>query len=381
MLPSSYQTHLQSHLNDIQIMTLEILVELLQKERRVRLERLAELFPQPILFQSRRRNLQRFLDLLPLNPQTIWFPIVQDWLTQTFALEQRLSIVIDRTQWKDYNIMMVSLVYGKRAIPLHWTLLDKQGQSNLSEQQFILRPVFNLLHNYEVVLLGDREYHSVALADWCIDQGISFVLRLPKSTTVQLTDEHEFERLDALPLTPGMSIQEVNVQVTQHKGFGNFNLVLRHKRAYGGASTQEPWYLLTDLEDRDDALPCYADRFSIEPMFRDYKSGGYHLEACHADPHRLFTLILLIAIAYTTATLRGKQIRQKQVHPYVARPTETHRTRKRHSDFWLGLYGKVWLDPYDLWGTWADKLMALKPQKRSFFQRGLRAIALIQSTF
>jgi hypothetical protein len=104
MLPSSYQTHLQSHLNDIQIMTLEILVELLQKERRVRLERLAELFPQPILFQSRRRNLQRFLDLLPLNPQTIWFPIVQDWLTQTFALEQRLSIVIDRTQWKDYNM-------------------------------------------------------------------------------------------------------------------------------------------------------------------------------------------------------------------------------------------------------------------------------------
>jgi hypothetical protein len=94
MLPSSYQTHLQTHLDAVQLMTLEIWVDLLQKERRVTIERLATLFPQPILFHSRRRHIQRFLDLLPLNPQTVWFPILQDWLAQTFVSSQRLSIVI-----------------------------------------------------------------------------------------------------------------------------------------------------------------------------------------------------------------------------------------------------------------------------------------------
>lgn len=381
MLPSFYQTHLQAHLDDIQRLTLEILVDLLQKERRVTIERLATLFPQPILFQSRRRQIQRFLDILNLNPQTLWFPILKDWLAQTFEPCQRLSLVIDRTQWDTYNVLMVSLVYGKRAIPLHWTLLDKRGQSNLSEQQWVLHPVFQLLQEYELVLLGDREFHSVALADWCIDQGVSFVLRLPKSTTVQLTEESDFERLDALPLSPGMAVHEVQVQVTQQKGFGQLNLALRWKRSSHTAQANEVWFLLTDLESLDDALTTYTQRFSTEPLFRDCKSGGYNLEDCRAAPHRVFTLILLIAFAYSTATQRGKMIRKKRVQSYIARPTESHRTRKRHSDFWIGLYGKVWLDPLDLWASWADKLMALKPQKRSFFLRGLRAIALIQSAF
>jgi hypothetical protein len=58
MLPLFYQTCLQSKLSQIQFATLEILVELLQKERQITIERLATLFPQAILFESRRRNIK-----------------------------------------------------------------------------------------------------------------------------------------------------------------------------------------------------------------------------------------------------------------------------------------------------------------------------------
>jgi hypothetical protein len=182
--------------------------------------------------------------------------------------------------------MMVSLVYGKRAIPLHWTLLDKRGQSDLSEQQFVLRPVFNLLQDYELVVLGDREFHSVALADWLIDQGVSFVLRLPKSTTVQLTPESDFERLDALPLAPGMAVHEVHVQVTQQKGFGHFNLALRWKRPSSTAQSNEVWYLLTDLESLNDALETHTRRFSTEPLFREMGSKLDCQHFCQEVPGR-----------------------------------------------------------------------------------------------
>jgi hypothetical protein len=78
--------------------TLEILVELLQKERGITLERLATLFPQPILFESRRRNLQRFLSLPQLTPQAMWFSIIKQWLKRQHKRGKMLPIVIDRTQ-------------------------------------------------------------------------------------------------------------------------------------------------------------------------------------------------------------------------------------------------------------------------------------------
>jgi hypothetical protein len=36
---------------------------------------------------------------------------------------------------------MVSAIYQKRAFPIFWTLLDKQGASNLADQQQVLSPV------------------------------------------------------------------------------------------------------------------------------------------------------------------------------------------------------------------------------------------------
>jgi hypothetical protein len=358
-----------------------MLVELLQKERQVSLERLATLFAQPIQFESRRRNLQRFLILPQLTAQALWFPLVKYWLRQRYKTGQQVFIVIDRTQWKAHNLLMVSVVHGKRAIPVYWELLDKQGQSSLDEQKAVLIPVFALLQRYSVVVLGDREFHSVALADWLRQQAVGFVLRLPKSTTVKSMPDSVFERLDELPQYRGIAVHEVQVQVTQQQGFGRFNLVTRWKRLHHRDKANEVWYLLTNLETLEEALASYSKRFSIEPMFRNFKSGGYNLEKCYLKGHRFLAVVLLIAMAYTFATEQGKRIRRKQIQQYVGRVTEVGRTHKRHSDFWLGLYGRLWIDSMDCWAQWAERLMQLKPQKRVFFLRGLRAMSFIQSAF
>ncbi|WP_017288581.1 IS4 family transposase [Leptolyngbya boryana] len=378
MLPSFYQTCLQSQLTEAQFVTLEILVELLQKERRITIERIATLFPQPILFESRRRNIQRFLSLPQLTPQAIWFPIVKQWIKRHYSGRTPLHLVVDRTQWQNHNLIMVSLVYQKRAIPLHWMWLNKQGQSSLAEQRKVLCPVFHLLKKYRFILLGDREFHSIELAAWCVEKQVKFVFRLPKSTTIKPNDSDAFTRLDDLPQTPGITEQYLHIQVTQNRGFGKHNLVLRQKRAYR-QSNSDAWYLLTNLVGAEQTLKACSNRFSIEPLFKDYKSGGYHLEDCHADSRRFNALLVLIAIAYSLSTLQGRRIRQKQVQCYVGRVKEPKRTRNRHSNFWIGLYGRLWIEPLQLWSTLATKLMALKPQKRPFFQRGLNAISLIQS--
>jgi len=52
----------------------------------------------------------------------------------------QLIIEFDRTQWKKYNVLMVSAIYQKRTFLIFGTLLDKQEASNISEQQQVLRP-------------------------------------------------------------------------------------------------------------------------------------------------------------------------------------------------------------------------------------------------
>ncbi|MDZ4876768.1 MAG: hypothetical protein CLLPBCKN_006203 [Chroococcidiopsis cubana SAG 39.79] len=60
-----------------------------------------------------------------------------------------------RTQWKENNVLMVSAIYQKRALPVFWVLLEKDGSSNLREQQKVLRPAIRLLRKYKLVIIGE----------------------------------------------------------------------------------------------------------------------------------------------------------------------------------------------------------------------------------
>ena len=78
MLPTFYQTHLESQLERSQYLTLSILLNLLQSIKQVSLEALATAFPLPIQFESRRRKIQIFLSLPQLNIERLWFPMIRN---------------------------------------------------------------------------------------------------------------------------------------------------------------------------------------------------------------------------------------------------------------------------------------------------------------
>jgi DNA-binding transcriptional regulator/RsmH inhibitor MraZ len=97
MLPRFYQTHLQKQLSANQYILLNLLVELLQEQKQVRLERLAANLALPILFESRRRQLQRFLISPKLTISSIWFVLINYLLRNYFSTSKELAVVIDRT--------------------------------------------------------------------------------------------------------------------------------------------------------------------------------------------------------------------------------------------------------------------------------------------
>ena len=113
-------------------------------------------------------------------------------------------------------------------------------------------------------------------------------------------------------------------------------------------------------------------------MFKDCKTGGFNLEQTKVDNKRFLALVLLIAIAYTFTTIQGQLFKQFTIDIYAGRLQEPFDIAPRQSDFSLGLYGQGWQYAMDLWADLAFKLMALKPHKRLYFQRGLYALSLIQ---
>jgi hypothetical protein len=74
-----YRIHLEKKLTLAQFKLIEILLPVIQSEKQIRLERLSRVFPFLITSESRRRKLQRFLDLPNLTISLIWFPLITYW--------------------------------------------------------------------------------------------------------------------------------------------------------------------------------------------------------------------------------------------------------------------------------------------------------------
>jgi len=261
MLPSFYQNHLQNYFNKSEFLTLQILVWLLQFHKQVRIERLAATLPIPILFESRRRLIQRFLIVKKFSIPLLWFPLIESIITNQIKADSRLIIAIDRTQWKTNNILMVSVIWNKRAMPIYWQLLSKQGSSNLAEQIAVLRPVIKLFKKYELIVIGDREFRSVELADWLKHKKVYFVFRQKQQTYIK----------------------------------------------------------------------------------------------------------------------QGKTIKKQAMQKYISRLKDSKRIERRHSSFWVGLYGYSWCAAIEECQIWVAELMQINSNKLPFFARGLRAMTLIQS--
>lgn len=315
-----------------------------------------------------------------MDVNRLWLGMFALFLSQQkVATDSTVYVAIDRTTWGDINLLMVSFIWRKRAIPLYWQRLKTLGNSNLPTQKTALKVALSALSAYKVVILGDREFCSVDLARWLGEQSAYFCLRQKKSTHIQPHGE-DWIALGELGLTPGTSCFYNQITVTQSKGFGPVQLAGKWQRRYGGFAADEPWFILTNLDSLDAAILSYQKRFSIEEMFRDLKLGGYCLEQTRVEGKRFMTMVLLIAIAYTCATTQGQRLKQKALQKYIARPETNGRTHKRHSAFHIGLTAYRWAPCWQCCQQQIQALLSLDRNKIEYHLRGLRAIEAVMAT-
>ncbi len=74
-------------------------------------------------------------------------------------------------------------------------------------------------------------------------------------------------------------------------------------------------------------MAVYRCRWGIEQMFKDCKTGGYNLEDTKVNETRFLALVLLIALAYSLATMQGQQIKKLGIDTYALSYPRTQRSK------------------------------------------------------
>jgi hypothetical protein len=63
--------------------------------------------------------------------------------------------------------------------------------------------------------------------------------------------------------------------------------------------SQDPLYLVSNMDAAEEACHSYQKRFHIETFFSDQKSRGFHIHKSHlSDPQRLSRLLVAACFAY-----------------------------------------------------------------------------------
>jgi hypothetical protein len=251
--------------------------------------------PADIQLESRVQRFERVLKCRKLVPLEALKPISKRVLeTVCKSSKEPLMILMDRSMINDtLNLLWMSVGFGGRALPLGWILVPHEGNSDLALQQELLNWLKEILpEKAKAVIVADREFHSIRLAEWLEKElKLDYALRIKAGTYIEF--DGEMLKTSELAIK-GESFQMSDVKITK-----DGKLTYRTKlTVHWAADEDEPWCLATNL-DVEESLEVYAKRFWIEEMFSDHKSRGLNLEKTRlTDANRLQKLLVAVTIAY-----------------------------------------------------------------------------------
>ena len=147
-------------------------------------------------------------------------------------------------------------------LSLNWMLLDKKGNSNIAEQRRLLKSTLRLLKGYKVVVIGDREFGNINLADWLSKQGCQYVLRTKSNKYVRQENEN-YQQLLSLGLKPGKSFYLRQVEFTKQSGMTRVNIAFYWSKVTKGKIKNEGWYLINNLSNLKQTIEAYKKRMGM----------------------------------------------------------------------------------------------------------------------
>jgi hypothetical protein len=305
---------LRSHLPDVidsQIDTLALTVVGITTAQSAQMAAIARAMPLDTTQMAKEQRIRRLLDNERITLGTHYQPIARSALSGLKG--QRVNVLIDRVLLRDHhNILVISVGFRRRSIPLAWKALEHRGASGFEDQVALLENALSLLpEGVRVTVHADSEFRTMNLFNWIRAQGHNAMLGITGATYVY---DQAGEQVS------GSSLEE---------RVGTRTDVVRLSQVYLTHQQQGPVNVLAWWDKDDDGKPLIravmtnlpADGFTyrlgkrrmwIETVFRDWQSGGFHLDKSGLKERERFArLLLLVVIAYIWLLSIGRWVVKK----------------------------------------------------------------------
>lgn len=287
------------------------------------LDRLGLALPHEAKPESVAQQFRRWLKNKHVEARLVYDPIAREILTK--IRYRRLRIQVDRVQIKTrQNVLMLSVWYRQRAIPLAWICLSHRGHSKLEQWQELMDYLQAILpDDRRVLVLADREFGNPRHLSYVERKGWDYAIRLKGNCYFyDPTWGQPFDWWQLNPISPRpgkrYAIPDLRLGMSEFFPF--------HLACAWAIGSDEPWFIATNLDTPIHALKEYARRFGCEELFSDLKKRGFNWENSRVrTPQRMSRLLLALALLVFFLLALGRHLRLKQLDLELCSPS--HRTR------------------------------------------------------
>lgn len=305
---------LRQHLSealDSQIDTLALTVVGITIAQSAQMAAIARAMPLDTSQMGKEQRIRRLLDNERITQETHYHPIARQSLSGLKG--QRVNILIDRVLLRDHhNILVVSIGFRRRSIPLVWKALDHRGSSGFEDQKTLLESALALLpERVRVTIHGDSEFRSLDLFNWIRAQGHDAMLGMTGATYVY---DQRAEQASGSTLEERVGTREDVVRLSAvyltHEQQGPINVLAWWDKDDDGKPLIRA--VMTNLPANGFTYRLGKRRMWIETVFRDWQSGGFQLDKSGLQERERFArLLLLVVIAYIWLISIGRWVVKK----------------------------------------------------------------------
>ncbi len=290
-----------------QLETLALVVASATQTQSAHLADLARALPLATTQDSKEQRIRRLLDNPRITQATHYRPIARAALAG--VTHQRVDLVLDRVLLHaQHNLLVASVAFRRRSVPLAWQALDHVGSSDLSDHKTVLTAALaELPAGTQVTVHADSEFRSVALFQWLRAQGHdallsirgrTYIYETPDAVEGQTLLERVGQRTDVVYLT--------GVYVTEER-YGPVNVYAWWSKDDDGKPLLRA--VMTNLPATPRTKQRGRKRMWIETGFRDWQSGGFHLDQTGIQARdRLVRLLIPVLIAYLWLVSIGRWV-------------------------------------------------------------------------
>ena len=259
------------------------------------------------------KRLSRLLHNPRLAPHALAEAVLERALRQ-LPTRGKVRLAVDWTSEADQHLLVVSLIVGRRAVPLYWraynqrVLKGRMRRYELAVVRRALERVLRVVAAHRLCVTADRGFADVKLFALLDSLKVPFIVRVKGSTKVHF--QGQWQKLNRLRFAGNTRQQSLGhlryCQSTPQRWF------LTLSRVRDGNGQWSLWYLVSNRRHRAKATSDeYAHRFGCEEGFRDakwwlgFKQARVQLIYAWSRLFALFAIALLVAVSLGSQLLLG----------------------------------------------------------------------------